>query len=177
MGRCLRCAAKQRKEGKEEKEITWTTYQGETSRSIVSRAREQFEQYRAAMKKLPQPRVPPPSQGGLGEAGTGEMGQWEGEEEGTSWTADHTRSHHDDQMSSNPMDDYDFLVLDQFRKPLQRQIEEAVRIKSVMTKGFFLMGRGPTAKHMKMNRRLMNRKMKNFSPWFLTMGGGDGGQE
>ena len=107
---------------KEEKEITLTTYQGETSRSIVSRARKPFEQYRAAMKKLPQPRAPPPSQGGLGEAGTGERGQWDGEEEGTSWMADHIRSHHDGQMSSNPMDDYDFLALDQFRKPLQRQI-------------------------------------------------------
>ena len=172
MGRCLRCAAKQREEGKEEKEIIWTTYQGETSRSVVSRAREHFEQYRAAMKKLPPPRPPLPSQGGLGEAGTGGRGQWEGEEEGSSWMADHTRSHHDGQMSSNPMDDYDFLVLDQFRKPLQRQIEQAV-----MTKGFLLMGRGPKAKPMKMNRRLMNRKMENFSPWFLTMGGGDGGPE
>ena len=47
----------------------------------------------------------------------------------------------------------------------------------MMTKGFLLMGRGPTAKGMKMNSRLMNRKIENFSPWFLTMGGGDGGQE
>ena len=42
--------------------------------------------------------------------------------------ADHTRSHHDGQMSSNQMDDYDFIVLDQFRKSLQREIEETVRI-------------------------------------------------
>ena len=49
MGRCLRCAAKQREEGKEEKEIVWTTYHRETSRSVVSLAREHFEQYRAAM--------------------------------------------------------------------------------------------------------------------------------
>ena len=123
MGRCLSCAAKQREEGKEEKEIVWTTYHGETSRSVVSRAREHFEQYRAAMKRVPPPRPPFPPQGGLGEAGTGGRGQWEGEEEGSSWMADHTRSHHDGQMSPNQMDDYDFIVLDQFRKPLQRQIE------------------------------------------------------
>ena len=114
---------------------------------------------------------------GLVPAGTGGRGRWEGEEEGSSWMADHTRSHHDGQMSSNQMDDYDFIVLDQFRKPLQRQIEEAVRIKSVMKKGFLLVGRGPKARAMKMNRSLMNRKMENFSPWFLTMGGGDGGAE
>ena len=95
---------------------------------MVSRERENLEQYRAAIKKVPPPRPQLPSQGGLGEAGTGGRGQWEGEEEGSSWMADHTRSHHYGQMSSNQMDDYDFIVLDQFRKSLQREIEETVRI-------------------------------------------------
>ena len=52
------------------------------------------------------------------------------EEEGSSsWMADHTRSHHGGVISDNPLDDYDFLLIDQNRKPLLRQLEEAVRIK------------------------------------------------
>ena len=35
MGRCLRCAEEQRQEGREEKDIEWQSYQGETSRSVV----------------------------------------------------------------------------------------------------------------------------------------------
>ena len=58
------------------------------------------------------------------------------------------------------MDDYNFLVLDQLRKPLQRQLQE---VKCVLTKGFLLMGRVRRAKCVKMNRMLLNRKMENFS--------------
>ena len=53
MGRCLRCADQQRQEGKQEEHIVWETYQGETSRSIVSRAREHYDDYKTAMKKPP----------------------------------------------------------------------------------------------------------------------------
>ena len=49
-------------------------------------------------------------------------------------------------MSKDPRQDYDFVVLNQFRKPLERQIEEAVRIKYVMSRGFLVMGHGRTAK-------------------------------
>ena len=71
-------------------------------------------------------------------------------------------------MSKDPQQDYDFVVLNQFRKPMERQIEEAVRIKYVMSRDFFVMGQ-----KVKMNQGLLNRKMENLSPWFLTMGGGD----
>ena len=76
-------------------------------------------------------------------------------------------------MSKDPRQDYDFVVLNQFRKPLERQIEEAVRIKYVMSRGFLVMGHGRTAKKVNINSRLLNRNMENFLPWFLTMGGGE----
>jgi hypothetical protein len=157
MGRCLRCAAAQRQGGKQEKELVWETYQGETSRSVVSRAREHYSDYKAAMKK------PAPART------SSQAGE---EEEGSSWMADHARSHHAGKISADPREDFDFLVLDQWRKPLLRQLEEAVRIKHARCNGHLMLGRGPRAKRILLNPALLNRKMENFSPWFLTLGGG-----
>jgi hypothetical protein len=159
MGRCRRCAVAQCQEGRKEKEIVWETYQGETSRSVVSRAREHYNNYRAAMKK------PPPAR-------TSSQAGEEGEE-GSSWLADHARSHHGGVISNDPCEDYDFLVLDQWRKSLLRQLEEAVRIKQARSCGHLMLGRGPRARRILLNPALLNRKMENFSPWFLTLGGGD----
>ena len=159
MGRCLRCAARQRQEGVEEEKIVWTTYQGESSRSVPSRSREHFNDYRAAMRK------PAPAH----------AGNLDGEEvEGSSWMADHARSHHAGIISANVTDDFDFVILDQFRKPLLRQLEEAVRIKQSKEVGFIMLGRGPKARKMLLNPAILNRKMENFSPWLLTLGGGGG---
>ena len=72
----------------------------------------------------------------------------------------------------NPLDDYDFLLIDQNRKPLLRQLEEAVRIKMAKTSGIVMLGRGPKAKRLLVNRVLLNRKMENYSPWLLTLDGG-----
>ena len=88
--------------------------------------------------------------------------------------ADHSRSRHAGRISADPREDYDFLVLDQWRKPLERQLEEAVRIKLAKTRGFLMLGRGRKARKLKVNPILLNRKMENFSPWFLTLGGGEG---
>ena len=77
MGRCLRCADRQRQEGKQEEEIVWETYQGETSTSIVSRSREHFEDYKTAMKKPP---PQPEDTGGRGRR-TGREGPGEDAEE------------------------------------------------------------------------------------------------
>ena len=124
-------------------------------------------------------RKPPPGRagvkGGGGVGGQGEAGGQgeEDQEEGTSWMADHARSHHDSKISPDPRDDYDFLEVGQFRKPLQRQLEEAVRIKTVMKQGFIVLGQGPKARKLKLKKILLNRKMEKFSPWFLTMGGGE----
>ena len=86
--------------------------------------------------------------------------------------ADHARSHHGGTISEDPLEDYDFLILDQWRKPLLRQLEEAVRIKHAKCRGHLLLGRGLRAKKILLNPALLNRKMENFSPWFLTLGGG-----
>ena len=96
----------------------------------------------------------------------------EEEEASSSWMADHTRSHHGGVISDNPLDDYDFLLIDQNRKPLLRQLEESVRIKTAKENGFVMLGRGPRAKKLLVNKVLLNRKMENFSPWLLTLGGG-----
>ena len=90
----------------------------------------------------------------------------------SSWMADHTRSHHEGVISDNPLDDYDFLIIDQNRKPLLRLLEEAVRIKVAKASGFVMLGRGPRAKKLLVNRELLNRKLENFSPWLLTLEGG-----
>ena len=150
MGRCLRCAEAQRKAGRQEPDIEWETYQGETSRSLVSRSREHYADYHTAMKKLPPGRAG--ARAGGGEGGQGGQGEEvvQGEqEEGTSWMADHTRSHHDGEISADPREDYDFIEVGQFRKPLQRQLEEAVRIKTIMKQGFILLGQGPKARKVK----------------------------
>ena len=70
------------------------------------------------------------------------------------------------------MDDYDFLLIDQNRKPLLRRLEEAVRIKLAKTSRIVMLGRGPKAKRLLVNRVLLNRKMENYSPWLLTLDGG-----
>ena len=160
MGRCLRCAEQQRQQGKKEEEIVWQAYQGESSRSVPTRAGEHYCDYQAVMRKPP----PVPRRGGGGEE--------EEEEASSSWMADHTRSHHGGVISDNPLDDYDFLLIDQNRKPLLRQLEESVRIKTAKENGFVMLGRGPRAKKLLVNKVLLNRKMENFSPWLLTLGGG-----
>ena len=164
MGRCLRCTDRQRQEGVQDQDIIWETYQGETSRSVVSRAREHYADYKTAMKK-----PPPTSLGRQDRAGgrghqTGSGQEEDEEEQGSSWMADHSRSHHAGRISADPREDYDFLVLDQWRKPLERQLEEAVRIKLARTRGFLMLGQGRKARKLKVNPILLNRKMENFSP-------------
>ena len=78
-------------------------------------------------------------------------------------------------MSKDPREHFKFVVLNHFRKPLQRQIKEAVRIKYVMNRGILMMRQGQKARKVKMNRKLMNRNIENFSPWrsqFKKKGGG-----
>ena len=157
IGRCVRCAEEQRQQGRKEEDIVWQAYHGESSRSVPTRSGEHYCDYQAAMKK------PAPVQ------------RRDDEEEGegsSSWMADHTRSHHGGVISDNPLDDYDFLLVEQNRKPLLRQLEESVRIKMAKESGYVMLGRGPRARKLLVNRQLLNRKMENFSPWLLTLGGG-----
>ena len=88
--------------------------------------------------------------------------------------ADHTVTCHPGEVSANMLDDYDFMVIGSWAKPLQRQVEEAVRIRNAMTRGFLMLGRGYRRKKMLVNKQILNRKLENFSPCFLTLGGGEG---
>ena len=103
-------------------------------------------------------------------------GEEQEQEESSSWMADHTRSHHEGVMSEDPTDDYDFFVVGSWRKPLHRLLEEAIRIRIAKTKGILILRRGKRKKRVQVNRSILNRKMENFSPFFLTMGGGEGEQ-
>ena len=126
--------ASSRRVGRQEDDIVWETYQGETSWSIVSRSREQFK---VAIRREPPPPGRPPARH-AGRQGQGE--EVEEEEGSSSWMADHTLSLNMGKTSKDPRQDYDFVVLNKFIKPLERQIEEAVRIKYEMRRGFLMMG-------------------------------------
>ena len=141
-------------------------YLGESSRSVVTRAREHHYDYQLAMRKVARegslPRVKVSRPGG------------EEEEEVSSWMADHSVTCHPGEVSPELKDDYHFMVIGSWSKPLQRQVEEAVRIRNAMTRGFLWLGQGRRRRKMLVNKKILNRKLENFSPCFLTLGGGDG---
>ena len=54
VGRCRRCYERQvGEEGREEQDVVLETYQGESSRSVVTRARSHYQAYIQAMRKKP----------------------------------------------------------------------------------------------------------------------------
>ena len=55
-------------------------------------------------------------------------------------------------ISANSLDDCDFLLIDRNRKPLLRQLEEAVRNKVAKASRVVMLGRGPRAKKLLVNR-------------------------
>ena len=87
--------------------------------------------------------------------------------------AEHTVTCHPDEVTENLLDDYDFIVIGSWINSLQHQVEAAVRIRNAMKNGFLMMGRGKRTKKMPVNNKILNRKQDNFSPCFLTLGGGD----
>ena len=154
---CTRCHDAQLEEGKEEGDVVEEVYLGETSRSLVSRIREHVSDYKAAMKKRKHPKE-----------------TTAGEAESSSWMADHIWSKHGGVQGPSPEDDFQFLVVGSWSKPLHRQLEEAIRIRNAMNKGFLTLGRESKRRKMLVNKNILNRKLENFSPSFLTLGGGDG---
>ena len=97
-----------------------------------------------------------------------------GEAESSSWIADHIWIKHGGVQGPSPEDDFQFLVVGSWSKPLHRQLEEAIRIRNAMTKGFLTLGRGSKKRKMLVSKKILNRKLENFLPSFLTLGGGDG---
>ena len=90
--------------------------------------------------------------------------------------ADHTRSHHEGLISEDPTDDYDFFVVGSWRKPLHRLLEEVIRIRIAKTKSILILGRGRRKRRVRINKSILDRKLENFSPFFLTLGRGEGEQ-
>ena len=86
----LHCALNTRKE----------TYEGESSRSVFTRAWSYYEAYQQDMRK--NTRLFPTTPGG----------EEQEYEESRICMVDHTRSHHGEVISENPKDNYDFFVVD-----------------------------------------------------------------
>ena len=169
VGRCRRCYLHQVEvDGKEEHEVVQEVYLGESSRSVVSRAREHYSGYKLAMRKTARSTASSSTT-----PAAREEGREDDDEEGSSWMADHAKSHHGGVISPDPTEDYDFFVIGSWQKPLYRQLEEGVRIRKAKTSGILSLGRGQKGKTMLVNKSILNRKLENFSPFFLTMGGGE----
>ena len=170
--RCRRCYLHQAEvEGKEDHEVVQEVYLGESSKSVVSRAREHYSSYQLAMKKAARStstRIPSSSSSSTTVQEGGEE-----EDEGSSWMADHAIHRHGGTSSKDPTQDYEFFILGSWQKPMYRQIEESVRIKTAKTNGILILGKGARRNTLKVNRKILNRKLENFSPFFLTMGGGE----
>ena len=49
----------------------------------------------------------------------------------------------------------------------------SVRIRVAKTRGILILGRGRRKKTFKVNKNILKRKHENFSPFFLTFGGGE----
>ena len=118
-----------------------------------------YDAYKLARRK--KPRLCRVSPGGE------EQEQEQEQEESSSWMADHTRSHHGGVISEDPTDDYDFFVVGSWRK-----LKEAIRIRIAKTRGILILGRGRRKKRLRLNQSILNRKLENFSPFFLIFGGG-----
>ena len=166
-GRCRRCYLQQLEEGKKEEEVIHKIYIGESSRSVVSRAREHYNSYKLSIGKTAK------TTSSSSTAREDRESEAAGDEEGSSWMADHALSHHGGKISADPTQDFDFFVVGSSIKPLYRQLEESVRIRVAKTRGLLILGRGRRRKTYKVNKNILNRKHENFSPFFLNFGGGE----
>ena len=120
--RCKRCHTTKVAQGVEEKKVEDAVYLGESSNTLPTRAEQHFVDYRQYMKQQP---------GGQGKR-RGGGGEEEGNRRGvSSWMADHTRHTHKSIISDDPTSDYEFVTVGTFRKPLQRQVDEYLRMEQV----------------------------------------------
>ena len=89
--RCRRCYLHQAEvEGKEDHEVVQEVYLGESSKSVVSRAREHYRGYKLAMGKTAR---------STASSSTTTTDR----EDGSSWMADHAKSHHGGVISIPPI--------------------------------------------------------------------------
>ena len=102
---CCRCRQNQQDEGKSLQEAVNYCYTGETARSLYTRAKQHLDSYRS---HLP------------------------GRKPIESWMWDHTVSHHGGVVGPDQgAGDYSFRIQGRFSKPLNRQVDEAVRLGQI----------------------------------------------
>lgn len=145
MAHCVRCRQVQLDRGVKEEDVVEEYYQGESSRSTFTRLKELFRDYKLAM------RTAPPPDG----------------EESKSWMADHTRASHQGVTSQDPRQDYQFTTLTTSRKPLLRQLEEAIRIKDVATTG--RVARRGKQPDILVCRQHLNRELEHWVPKIMRI--------
>ena len=133
---CTRCRMEQLDQGKAVKEVTDSTYYGETARSLKTRAEGHFEDYGSHQEGAKRKPV-------------------------SSWMWDHTVSHHGGVISQNIRQDYTFRQQGLFRDPLSRQLDEAVRIGMVEGHGKVL---GDSAEGVGGAAVVLNRKEEHYQP-------------
>ena len=136
----------------EEREIVDQCYIGETHRSVVTRSETHFSLYK-------------PGGGGGGggvRAGQGQEGGGRGEDEekAGSWMKEHTVNFHGGVFSTDKMSDYEFIVLNQHRKVLRRQLEEAILLDWAQGRGVLKIGK----RVFKVDRMVLNSKFEHWRP-------------
>ena len=119
----------------EPEQIIERQYTGESSRTLRIRAQQHREDYNRCMRQTDKQNI----------------------EEGTSFMFDHHKEVHSNDVH-DPINDFNFSVIDTFKDPLTRQLNEAIRIQHSM-KGIHTDLRGK--KHPIVN---LNRKIEYFAP-------------
>ena len=130
-------------------------YIGESHRSIVTRSRSHFELYKNSNKRTPS--VESTNQGDLESM----------ESKAGSWMKEHTLKEHGGVISENKGDDYGFHLLGNHRKPLSRQLQEAVLMDKAENTGKLMVGR----KEVRVDKVLMNSKFEYYRPRSVQING------
>ena len=162
--RCRRCHASQLAQGVPEKEVQDQVYLGESSRSLPTRQETHVRDYGQDIKKKRKKKDEE------ADMSIRRGSEDEEEEEGgtpaavSSWMADHARDRHEGVMSADPLKDYEFGRTGTFRKPLDRQVDESLRIaraeRDKVTK--------VDKKLWKVSLPLLNRKHEYWAPRHMS---------
>ena len=153
--RCTRCHTSKVEEGVEDKEVEDTVYLGESSNTLPTRSEAHYKDYRQDMRREP---------GGEGRRRGGEGEEEDSRRGVSSWMADHTRDTHNSIISDDPITDYEFIIVSSFIKPLQRQIDEYLRMERVERSGRMKVGK----EEWRVKVPLLNRKHEYWAPRNLT---------
>ena len=106
---CTRCTASQLEEGRAKEALTDYSYTGETARTVYTRSKQHLDDYRS---------------------------HFEGRKTVDSWMWTHTINHHGGVVGPDRgAGDYSFWIQGRFAKPLQRQVDEAVRLGQIESHG------------------------------------------